>query len=787
MSPCLLSSQKLEDRFLQHRWEANWISMPDTDTKAYGVYLFRKPFEIAEVPSSFPIFVSADNRYKLYVNEQLVSLGPARGDLAHWNFEKVDIAPFLQEGSNIIAAKVWNEAELRPEAQISYQTGFILQGGNQEAAILNTNDSWKVTQDYSYSPVRVVPSWADGEVKVYGYYVAGPGEQIDMQQQVRGWQKTDFNDQGWKVARQMGGGLPKYTVGLDGLNSWRLVPSPLPQMELSNQRIEKLRSATGITVQTDFPKEKEALQIPAHSKVTLLLDQTYLTNAYLNLICSGGKGAEVKLTYAEALNQKGSPKKGNRDEIKGKEIVGRQDIMLTDGSANQFFTSLTYRTFRYIELAVETREDPLVIMDIYGTFTGYPFLRQAKLENATAEMDEIMDIGWRTARLCATETYMDCPYYEQLQYIGDTRIQAMVSLYNSGDDRLVKHALNLMDMSRQPEGVTLSRYPSINRQIIPTFSLWYIGMLHDYMMYGSDLEFVKEKLAGERQVLNYFFDFQDEQGSVKNLPNWFYTDWVDTWGRGMPPLGKDGSSSILDLQLLLAFQHAISLEEQLGMDGFVSLYQQKANQLTNTIKRKYWDESKQLFADTPEKDQFSQHANTMAVLAGLVSGEVATQMARQLVADTSLTPASIYFKYYLHLALVKAGLGNDYLDWLGTWRKNMDLGLTTWAESLNRDYTRSDCHAWGSSPNIEFFRTILGIKSASPGFKEVIIEPHLGKLKKIAGSMPHPNGKIHVHYEQTGQRLQVEVLLPAGVEGSFIWKGKSHVLQSGSNPFSLLW
>ena len=89
-----------------------------------------------------------------------------------------------------------------------------------------------------------------------------------------------------------------------------------------------------------------------------------------------------------------------------------------------------------------------------------------------------------------------------------------------------------------------------------------------------------------------------------------------------------------------------------------------------------------------------------------------------MLADTSLAPASIYFKFYLHQALTKAGLGNDYMSWLGKWRENMDLGLTTWAETSDVNTSRSDCHAWGLSPNIEFFRTILGIDSDAPGFQK---------------------------------------------------------------------
>ena len=119
-------------------------------------------------------------------------------------------------------------------------------------------------------------------------------------------------------------------------------------------------------------------------------------------------------------------------------------------------------------------------------FTGYPFKLNATFDAKDKTLDKIFEIGWRTARSCAWETYMDCPYYEQLQYIGDTSIQALVSLYNSGDDRLVRNAITQMDHSRMAEGITLSRHPSFSPQQIPTFSLWYIGMVNDYWMYRGD-------------------------------------------------------------------------------------------------------------------------------------------------------------------------------------------------------------------------------------------------------------------------------------------------------------
>jgi hypothetical protein len=775
--PPLLKGQTAEPLFLQRQWDAQWITVPETGAATYGVYLFRKSFEMERIPATFPVYVSGDNRYKLYVNEKLVSLGPARCDVEHWNFETVDLAPYLNAGRNIVSAKVWNEGDSKAEAQVSFRTGFILQGASEDAKVLNTGDTWKCIRDSSYSIPR-------GE-RMRGYSVVPPNERIDMRIHVRDWEKLSCDDASWKQAQAISRGTPKNTVGIDIGKTWRLVPSTLPQVELTYQRLGKVRRAEGVSVAPTFPVEKTAIRVPAHTEASILLDQTFLTNAYPTLIFGGGENSVITLTYAESLYSGFA--KDNRDEVEGKVIMGRSDVLVSDGSDGQCFTSLSYRTYRYVNIRVETSEKPLVIDDFYGTFTGYPFQLNARLETEDAELEKIFETGWRTARLCAVETYMDCPYYEQLQYIGDTRIQALVSLYNSGDDRLVRSMLTNVDHSRQPEGITLSRYPTINPQIIPTFSMWYIGMLHDYMMYGADSGFVADRLPGERQIMNYFSAFQDADGSLKNLPNWAFVDWTfgTGWMRGMGPVGEDGSSALLDLQLLLAYQDAAALEQNSGMKDCAALYRERTGQLTNTIRRKYWDGARKLFADTPEKTNYSQHANSLAILAGLVTGQDALEMGRTLLSDTTLTKASIYFKYYLHQALVKAGMGDDYPEWLDVWRRNMELGLTTWAETSNVERARSDCHAWGSSPNIEFFRTVLGIGSASPNFRTVRIEPHLGSIKKIGGAMPHPAGEISVRYDRSGREASAVIVLPGNITGTFVWEGREYPLKAGENPLKL--
>jgi hypothetical protein len=306
-------------------------------------------------------------------------------------------------------------------------------------------------------------------------------------------------------------------------------------------------------------------------------------------------------------------------------------------------------------------------------------------------------------------------------------------------------------------------------------------------MYGDDTTFVKNFIPGTRQVLSFFSKYEQHDGRLKNAPYWEFTDWAEApgWHIGIAPVGKDGSSAILDMQLLLAYQNAAALEASLGKGWIASEYSTKAAILKKAILANYWHRGKMVFADTKEQDLYSQHANALAILAEIVTGTDATLLANKILHDKTLVEATIYFKYYINWALRKAGLGNTYLDQLQIWKDNLNQGLTTWAEVSDIPNSRSDCHAWGSSPNIEFFRTVLGIDTDAPGFAAIKIQPHLGSLKNIGGEMPHPKGRIKAQYSQENGKWKINIELPPNTPGKLIWRNKSFPLKPGKNAMVL--
>jgi hypothetical protein len=128
-------------------------------------------------------------------------------------------------------------------------------------------------------------------------------------------------------------------------------------------------------------------------------------------------------------------------------------------------------------------------------------------------------------------------------------------------------------------------------------------------------------------------------------------------------------------------------------------------------------------------------------------------------------------------AIEHAGLGHRYLDLLGPWRTMVSLGLTTWAEQP--EPTRSDSHAWSAHPNYDLLRIVAGIHPAKPGFASVSIEPHLGALKHLQASEPHPSGPIDVEFTRTTDRVNARIVLPNGLPGDLVWQGKTYPLHAG--------
>jgi hypothetical protein len=781
-------------------WKASWVTHPTAPLREPLVLHFRRSLTLAAVPPSYVVRVSADNRFILYVNGKRAGDGPARGDLTHWRYERFDLAPFLKPGDNLVTATVWNFGVFAPVAQISDRTAFLLESEATGAvsistgvgsAGVNNSGGWLVEVEPGQRPLDRT------SVSLQTYFASGPGEEIDAARYDWSWNTpaaagltwvpatTPFPESIFSVNRA-------HSADTTGDNPWGLVPDELPHMEYASTS-PGVTVRANITIQKPFPDGP--IVVPPHTHADILLDRKTLTTAYPSLTVSGGKGTHVILTYSEALYDK-DQHKGDRDEVGDRKALGLTDSFLPDGGLHRTFEPLWWRTWRYLDLDITTGEDPLTLDSLTAQFTAYPFQERASFDSPDPDLAKIWEISWRTARMDAHETYMDTPYYEQLQYIGDTRIQALISYSVGGDDRLSRQAIRAFDQSRMPEGITRSRYPSSLPQTIPTFSLLWIGMVHDYWLYRPDPELVRASLPGTRTVLDWFAKYEQPDGLLRELPWWSFIDWVSKGE--IPTYDANHESCVTTLEYLGALGDAADLENALGDPVLGSRYQARDAHVRAGIFDKCWSSTRGLVADNPNQTIFSQQTNILAVLHDVIPKDLQQDVLRRMLAiDPGTTPdgvmsASYYFRFYLARALDHAGLADEYLNSIGPWRKLLPLHFSTWPETPGD--TRSDSHAWSAHPIYDLLTLVAGIEPASPGFATVRIAPHMGNLPSLSASYPHPQGEIKVEYHSTGSQdlhlrggsaFHADIALPGTLTGTFQFDGQSWPLKPGPNRIDI--
>jgi len=794
-----------------HRdWNASWITHPSAPLRDPVVLHFRRALTLSGVPASYVVRVSADNRFILYVNGNRVGDGPARGDLNHWRYERFDLAPLLKAGQNLITATVWNFGVYAPIAQMTDRTAFLLESEAGGDLSISTPKDWLVEVEQGQRPLD------RKSVSLQTYFASGPGEELDASRYDWNWNSPAAPGPSWvSVASPLPESMfpvnRAHSADTTGDNPWGLVPDELPHMEY--QETEPGHAVLSTDTQASYEARTNLLVFPAESiglyanrHCRLILDRKALTTAYPQLTVSGGKGAKITLTYGEALYDN-DQHKGDRNALTYEDehgvkhtrnALGLADIFLPDGGQHRTFEPLWWRTWRYLDLDITTGDQPLTLESLTAQFTAYPFEERAKFDSPDPDLAKIWEISWRTARLDAHETYMDTPYFEQLQYVGDTRIQALISYTVAGDDRLAGQAIEAFDLSRMPEGITRSRYPSSLVQNIPTFSLLFVGMVHDYWMYRADTEFVRSKLPATRSVLDWFAKYEQPDGLLRQLPWWSFIDWVQD-KQVIPTYSASGESCVTTLEYLGALSEAADLESSVGDPLFASRYQGRAAHVRAGLSANCWSASRSLIADNPDQKNFSQQANILAVLYDVIPEDRQREVLKRILAiDPGTTPdgtlsASYYFRFYLARALDHAGLADEYLHSLDPWRKLLPLHFSTWPEVPGN--TRSDSHAWTAHPIYDLLTLVAGIEPSSPGFATVRIAPHLSNLASLTATFPHPQGEIKVEYHYSassadphahgGGTLHAVIILPGTLTGTFEFNGQTWTLKPGHGQIEI--
>ncbi|HEY6126479.1 MAG TPA: family 78 glycoside hydrolase catalytic domain [Steroidobacteraceae bacterium] len=726
-----------------------WITHAESGVRTPIVLHFQRDLNLKAVPAKLPVSVTADNRFVLYVNGQRVASGPSAGTVQSWREARLDLAPHLKRGANVITAVVWNFGEIAPAFQQSVATGFRLTG----APIPTSSPGWRVRIDTGHSAVNAK------EQIGWQYYVASTPEVIDARRPPSDWQ--DAVPAPAATARQ------------------RIVDPFPPQLYKAAEPGKVVRSS--LNGGEAFPAVP--VTIPAKTTAKLLIQRDVMISAYPELAVQGGRDATIKVEYGEALYD-ADGRKGDRNLIGDRRLRGFHDHFIADGST-RVFAPLWWRTFRYLEIEVSTQAEPLTLTALRLHETGYPFEQVASFVSSDAELNRIWDIGWRTMRVDAHETFMDSSYWEQLQYTGDTRLEMLITYAVSGDARLARQAIDAFAESDVDGGLVQGAYPSRLPNVIATFAFAWVGMLADWSLEQPDRAIIERHLPRMRRVLTWFAPMLNPQGLLGKNPQWNFIDWSgQKWDDRdtFPSWGSQNGSCLMTAMWLGALRQGAALEESHGDKMRAAGFADKADRARNAIREHCWVAEKGLFADDGDRKVFSQHMNVFAVLYDIATREEApaildrvTQRGRGIEAPAGMYASTYYFAWYLVRAFEHAGMSERYFDLLRSWRDLLAFNYTTWPET--REQPRSDTHAWSAHPTADLLGIVAGIRSAAPGYSRLRIEPVLGSLTSLDATSMTPHGPVRVSYRVTADELTAVIDRPSALPGTFVWRGKSHSLK----------
>jgi hypothetical protein len=444
-------------------------------------------------------------------------------------------------------------------------------------------------------------------------------------------------------------------------------------------------------------------------------------------------------------------------------MTGWHDVYLLSGRT-QTIEPFHWRTFRFVGLKIRTGSEPVRIRDLCHRFTAYPFRPTGRFESSEPEHSAFWEKSLWTMRLCSHETYEDGPYYEQMQYAGDTRITGMISILTSGDGRLARQALHQFDWSRLSDGLTHSRYPSRFMQVIPSWSLHWVSLACDYFRLTGDGETVAELLPGIRAVADWFRRRIGPLALPENLPYWNTVDWCPDWQRGQPPGWEEGPTCVISSQYLHGLKELAWLEERVGEPRRVPGLMEEAESAAAAIRSLFWSATDGLFRDRPGGPEFSQAGNAWAVVSGAADGEQRLALAGSFPFDPRLARASFFGLHYVFQANQMLGIYEKHFrQMLEPWSFMNRFGLDTWAEETS--FWRSLCHAWSAHPVLEFIRVILGVEPTESGFSVVALAPVACGLDHASGSVVTPNGPIEVAWRVQDGVFIYQANLPDGVVG----------------------
>lgn len=745
--------------------------------------LFRHSFDLPRVPEHAPLFITADQSYRLYLNGQFICRGPARGFQASWPYDEVDVAPFLRAGQNVVAIRAHHPG-----------CGTFCYISQHMAGVL-VSARWNDGQDDEFilqSGVGEWRGWRQSGVRkdtVPSSFQLFPQEHMDLRLDPRGWQNADFDDSGWTMFPLSAWNCPPWhdlePRAIPMLREETVSPRALvAQSEGDNATgFREVRDVVALAVGEGLEHEttsnsklwREGVLTVAPSEAgrfrSFVLDFGRVVVGNLELEIEGAVGGEVvDALFCEVTREEDAqaPKQTPFHDPQGSCNVALGTRLVCRAQENHHVFYHPYG-FRFLTLRVRDAPGELRISPRLHSI-GYPLGREGAFESSDPLLEQIWEACAHTQRICSLDAYVDTPWREQAQWWGDARVQAWNTFHLCDDARLLRRGIKQIGQQQLPNGLTYGHAPTIAHTcVLPDFTLIWILTQWDYYFQTGSLEAFQSHQEETERALDYFRSQTDEAtGLVRSDERyWLFLDWTC--------LPKDGYSSVLNLWLVLALEKLAQMHEMSGQNAQARELEAWSGRVRAGLEQLVNEDGLLCDGIAQEGTRHSTtsvHAQTLALMAGLRGVDEQKAIDEVLLpfmalddlpdAGREIRP-SAYWVTYVFSTLTARGHGAQVVRFIRRFWEPMARFGSTWEDYAGGFSGGSRSHAWSAHPLFHFAQIVGGLTQTAPAWKAVRFAP-VFEGESGGVTIPTPHGLLQSHWETNGSIVHVQLLVPAGVE-----------------------
>jgi len=495
------------------------------------------------------------------------------------------------------------------------------------------------------------------------------------------------------------------------------------------------------------PKSAVSAQRTSNS---LLLDFGKETFGFIKLHGLKGKG-NLHIYYGESKEEALSPE----------HCETLDNLQLNESQKKDSVMELS-KAFRYVNVQF----DNTVKLDSVSMLYEYsPVTERGNFRCSDDQVNKIYDVAKYTLHLNTREFFIDGIKRDRWIWSGDAYQSYLMNYYLYFDSPTVNRTILAL---RGKDPVT----SHINTIMDYTF-YWFIS-IGDYYQYSGDKMFIKQFYPRMQTLMDYCLSRRNKDGMMEGLAgDWVFIDWADG-------LSKKGEVSIEQLLFCRSLETMATCATLNGDTEGSAKYSALATDLKAKIFAKYWNPEKHALVHSSingvQTDNVTRYANMFGIFFNYFT-EVQKQEVKEhvLLNDNIQKITTPYMHFYELEALCAMGEQTEVLKQMKDyWGGMLNLGATSFWEEYDptkkgaeiysmygREFGKSLCHAWGASPIYLLGKYYLGVKPTAPGYSAYTVEPVLGGLKWMQGSVPTADGNIDV-YCSTGE-IKVKGAAGAGI------------------------